>query len=140
MNISEQIAELNNEVRAYIAPSPIQGIGVFSLRNILKGEKCYCMPNQFRKWYSVPYERMNEIRPEIREVILARWPSIINGSAFTSPLDDAWMVLFMNHSATKDNYDVNSDTAKRDIMKGEEILENYKTMRNYQIVYPWIND
>ena len=72
MNVDQQIAELNAEVKCHIKPSHIEGVGVFALRDIKKGEKMYCLPNQFRKWYAVPYERLNELRPEIKEVVLAR--------------------------------------------------------------------
>ena len=137
LSIEDQIAELNLEVRCHIAPSKIAGVGVFALRNIKKGEKCYCFPNQFRKWYAVPYERLNELRSEIREVVITRWPSIINGSAFQSPNDDVWIISFMNHSSVP-NYSVDTDMALRDIKTGEEVVENYKLMRNYDIIYPWL--
>ena len=42
MDIDQQIAELNNEEKCYIAPSLIQGIGVFALRDLKAGEKLYC--------------------------------------------------------------------------------------------------
>lgn len=137
MTISEQLAELNEEVRCHIKPSPIHGVGVFALRNILKGEKLYLVPNRTPKWYSIPYERLDELRPEIREVILARWPSIILGSLFISPNDMIWMVTFVNHSENP-NYDVDSDTALRDIGVGEEITENYNLMKRAEEIYPFL--
>ena len=137
MTIEEQIKELNEEVRCHIRPSPIQGIGVFALRDIKQDERLYLIPNPIRQWYSVPFERLNELRSEIKEIVLARWPSIINGSLFQSPNDDCWLCSFVNHSEN-DNYDINSDSAKKDILAGEEITENYKTMFNYKIVYPWL--
>ena len=45
MTIEEQIAELNEEVKCHIAPSPIHGIGVFTLCDVTRGEKLYCFPN-----------------------------------------------------------------------------------------------
>ena len=137
MTIEEQIIELNNEVKAKLAPSPIQGIGVFAIRDIKKGERAYCRPNGFKKWYSIPYERLSELRPEIKEVILERWPAIINKSQLQSPNDDAWLLLFMNHSDNA-NYDPKKDIALMDIKTGEEILENYKTMPNAKEVYKFL--
>ena len=137
MTIEEQIAELNEEVKCHIAPSPIHGIGVFTLCDVTRGEKLYCFPNAFRKWYKIPYERLTLLRPEIREVVLARWPSVINGSAFQSPNDDVWQVSFMNHSDSP-NYDVATDSATRDIVKGEEVVENYRTMKNAEKIYPFL--
>ena len=139
MTIEEQIIELNNEVRCHIRPSNIAGIGVFALRDIKRGEKCFCFPNQFRKWYAVPYDRLTELRPEIKEIVLARWPAIINGSKFQSPNDDVWLLSFMNHSSIP-NYSVDTDSALRDIMVGEELFEDYRTMRRYKEIYPWIKD
>ena len=39
MDIDQQIAELNEEIRCHLKPSSIHGIGVFALRDIKKGEK-----------------------------------------------------------------------------------------------------
>src|SRR3990167_6699972 len=128
MDIDQQIAELNEEIRCHLKPSSIHGIGVFALRDIKKGEKCYCFPNQFRKWYAVPYERLNELRSEIKEIVLARWPAIINGSKFQSCNDDVWLCSFINHSDNF-NYDQSSDSAVRDIKAGEEITETYRNMK-----------
>ena len=137
MSIELQIAELNKEVRCYLAPSPIHGIGVFSLQDIKKGEKVYCQPNQFRKWYSIPYERFNELRPEVSDLILQRWASVINQSQFQSPNDDAWLILFMNHSDNP-NFDQSSDLALRDLAKGEEVTEDYRPMRNSETMYKFL--
>lgn len=120
-----------------LAPSPIHGVGVFALRAIAKGEKLHCFPNQFRKWYAVPYERFNEIREEVRSLILERWASVINGSSFQSPNDDAWMILFMNHDDNP-SYDIKTDCALRDIKRGEEIVEDYRTMKNAKQVFNFL--
>ena len=137
MTISEQISELNTEVKCCLRPSPIHGIGVFSLRDIKKGERCYCKPNQFRKWYSIPYERLNELRPEIKEIILQRWGSVINKSQFLSPNDDAWLILFTNHSY-EPNYLVSTDLALKDISVGEEVVQDYSLMKNAKQIFKFL--
>src|SRR3990167_2820038 len=124
MDILEQIEELNKEVRCKLKPSPIEGVGVFSLREIKKGERAYCRPNGFKKWYSIPYERLDELGPEIKEIVFERWPAVINKSQFQSPNDDAWLLLFMNHSSEA-NYNPKTDMALRDIKCGEEVTEDY---------------
>ena len=136
-DIEDQIAELNNEVKARLAPSAISGVGVFAMRDIKKGERVYCKPREFKKWYSIPYGRLNELRPEVKGLILERWASIINGSEFQSPNDDAWLVLFINHSDYP-NYDVTTDSALRDVRRGEELTENYRRMVNAEKVYPFL--
>ena len=137
MDIDQQIAELNEEIKCHLKPSKIEGIGVFALRDIKKGEKCYCFPNQFRKWYAVPFEWLTELRPEIKEVVLARWPAIINGSKFQSPNDDVWILSFMNHSLSP-NYSVATDCAIVDIKCGEEVVEDYCLMKNAEKLYPFL--
>ena len=138
MDISSQIKELNEEVKCHIAPSKIAGVGVFALRNILKGEKLNLLPRQARRWYSLSFEELDKLRPEIRQIILDRWPSIINGSLFQNPNDEIWLTSFVNHGGDISNYDISSDSAKRDILANEEITEDYRTMINYEIIYPWL--
>ena len=133
MKISEQIIQLNNEVMVKLAPSEIHGVGVFAIRDIKKGERMYCNPSFVRKFYNIPFSKLNKLRPEIKSLIIERWPSLINFPYFQSPNDDAWPVLFMNHS-DEQNYDYTTDCAIRDIKKGEEITENYKLMKNYEKV------
>ena len=135
--VKEQIDELNNEIRVKIAPSKIQGCGAFALRDLKEGDKLYIKPETTRKWYSVPYERFNEIRPEIRELIFDRWASVVNGSLFQSPNDDAWPLVFVNHS-NNPNYDPVTDCALKDIKKGEEVTENYRRMLNAGQIYKFL--
>lgn len=140
MNIEEQIKELNEEIRCHIKPSSIHGIGVFALRDIKKGEKLYLVPNRVPKWYSIPFDKLDELRPEIKEVVLARWPSIVNGSMFRSPLDDVWMASFINHGGNNSNYDIDHDVALIDIPIFTEVLEDYTKMSNYDKVYVWLKE
>ncbi|MEK6880164.1 MAG: SET domain-containing protein, partial [Nanoarchaeota archaeon] len=69
----------------------------------------------------------------VREMILERWPCVINGSKFIFP--DARLVSFMNHSFSV-NYDPLTDTALKDIKAGEEILEDYTKMPNWEEIWP----
>jgi len=141
LSIEQQLQELNNEVKCTIAPSKIHGIGVFALRDIKKGEELNCFLGKSSGWYTIPYERLNELRPEIKQIILARWPLIINGSAFKSPNDDVTLACFMNHSDNP-NCDLKYK-ALRDIEKGEELLENYKlfdgNFKRVKEIFPFIN-
>src|SRR3989344_5667560 len=135
--ILEQIAELNSTVFCRIAPSKIQGVGVFAIRDIPKGQKLGCCPNFKLNLYSIPYSRFNEILPKIRELIISYWGSVVNDADFLSPNDNAILTSFMNHSDFP-NYDYETDYALRDIKKGEEITENYKIMqKNYRVAFPF---
>jgi len=131
---NEQIAILNTMAKATLGVSKVHGIGVIALRDIKKGETIYAdkMPNVF----SIPFEDLDKLYPEVREMILDRWPSIVNGSDFIYP--DARLVSFMNHSF-EPNYDPETDTALKDIREDEEITENYCQMPNVEKVYPWLD-
>jgi len=133
----EQIIELNNTVRCKLFASKIHGVGVVALRNIQKGERCYIRPNFNPKFYNISFSNLNKLLPEIKELVLDRWASVVNGSIFQSPNDDAHLLMFVNHSIDP-NYDVVSDTALKDIKEGEEILENYCFMDNAEKAHTWL--
>src|SRR3990167_6382956 len=124
MTNKEQIAYLNSTIKVKIGPSKVHGVGIIAIMDIKKGQKLYCFPEFYKKgltWFTLTYANLNKLWPEVRELILDRWPSIINGSHFLSPNETAWMITFMNHS-NEPNYDVGSDTATKDIKKGEEVF------------------
>src|SRR3990167_2308272 len=141
MNNQEQaIAQLNTIIKANLGVSKVNGIGVIALRDIKKGEKIYA--DRLPSIYHIPYGSIRKLFPEARKIILERWPSIVNGSKFIYP--DARLLSFMNHSEIGHNYDPLTDTAECDIFEGEEILENYKSMPNFEKVWPtnknlWLN-
>lgn len=133
MRQEQQIDQLNSIVKAGIGISKIDGVGVIALTNIRKGAKIYA--DKIPEVYSVPYGSFKKLFPHIREEILKRWPSVINGSKFIWP--DARLLSFMNHMDSPwDNYDPLTDTAKCDILKGQEITENYMLMPNFEKVWP----
>ena len=134
----QQINELNSEVRCTIKPSKIAGVGVFAIRDIRAGERCYVRPNMIPRFYDIPFGSLSKLFPEIKELVLARWASVVNGSLFCSPNDSAHLLMFVNHSSSP-NYDVVSDTTLRDISKNEEILEDYCMMDNAEKAHsPWL--
>ena len=138
MTQDEQIQELTETVKCRLAPSPVHGIGVFAIRDIKKGEKLHCTLEEPR-WYTLKYENLDKIPPEVRQLILDRWSNVINGDPFLSPNHDAIMVNFMNHS-NDPNFDPHTDTAMRDLPKGTEVFEDYRLAKNAHLVYPWIKE
>ena len=110
MTNQDEINELNSIIKARIGVSKIHGVGVIATRDISKGEMVYA--DRMPKVYQVPYGSMSKLFPEVREIILERWPSIINGGKFIAP--DARLLSFMNHSEDP-NYDPITDTALRKI-------------------------
>ena len=135
MNKEEQIIHLNSTVKCKLAPSPIHGIGVFAIRDIMKDEKLHCHLGEKPQWFTLSWGNLSKLFPEVEELVKQRWASIVNGSHFLSPNDDVILILYMNHSKDP-NYNNRTDLALKDIKKGEEITEDYCTMINANKAYP----
>lgn len=118
---------LNNEIWCKLAPSSIHGIGVFAIRDIPKGTEIFAQSTGgvYLK------DPLDDVLPEIKALILQRWPLAEQGYAYLSPNDDARLLSFMNHSK-EPNYDPVIDCVLRDITAGEEITEDYG---EYGVVY-----
>lgn len=130
----KQIQELNTYVLTRIAPSKIAGVGVFALRDIPEGSKLYT--DMAMRMYNLPYHYFQYLRAEVKQILLERWPQIVNGSNFIYP--DTRIQAFMNHS-DKPNYDAVNDITLKNIKKGDEITEDYRKIKSYAQVFPWLN-
>lgn len=130
---NETVVLLNTLIRVKIAPSEIHGVGVFAMRDIPKNTKLYAemTPQVFK----LPYEDMDNLFPEIKQMLLERWPQIINGSAFAFPTER--IQAYMNHSE-EPNYDAVNDIMLKDIERGEEVTEDYRLIPNYEKVHKWL--
>lgn len=124
------------QVKTIIKPSPIHGVGVFALFNVKKGDKLFCEPTFRQRLFELDLDEL-DIPNEIKAIIRNRWAYSVNDNKFMHPNDDVPPVFFMNHSEDP-NYDFRTDTALRDIAKGEELTENYKLMPNYKKAYPFL--
>lgn len=129
----KQVDELNQRVKLKVQPSPIHGVGVFALRDISKGEKLYanCLP----AFYDLPYSHFTKLFPHVRELLLERFPRIVEGELFAYP--DSLLQSFMNHS-DEYNYCNKTDTALIDIPKGTELCENYRDIPGWETAFPWL--
>ena len=134
-NIRQAIVMVNDVAKVRLAPSQVHGIGVFAIRDIKRGERIYAdaMPNML----DIPYKDFDKIHSEIREIILERFPRVVDGSQFMCP--DTLMQLYMNHQDNP-NYDNKTDKARRKIKKGEEIFEDYKVIKGWEKVHSWLKD
>lgn len=131
--MSQQVDELNTYVKTYLAPSEIHGIGVFAMRDIPKGQKLHT--DMAPKIYTLAYSNFGKLFPEVKKYLLERWPLITQDSPFAYP--DTRIVAHMNH-AEDPNYDSINDKVLKDIKKGEEITEDYRTIAGWEIVFPWL--
>ena len=132
--IKQAIAMVNEVVKIRLAPSKVHGIGVFAILPIKKGDRVYAdaMPNML----DIPYDMFKHIHPNISQLILERFPRVVDGSQFLAP--DTLMQLYMNHH-NKPNYSNKNDKALRDIKIGEEVFENYKNIEGWKKVHPWLD-
>lgn len=135
----DQCLQLIQSVKCKLAPAS-HGVGVVAIKDIKKGEQCHCQPFVPPYWYTVPYSFLRkrlETHKEILQLILERQPNVINGERFMSPNYDQRLLSFMNHSDTP-NYDPATDLALADIKAGEELFEDYRTVKDYKKVYPFL--
>ena len=120
---------LNNTVWCTVRPSTIHGVGVFAIRDILKGTVLSDFTiddslNGKEKKLQCTDEEFIKIDKDIRDLILDRMiiPKEWKVITFQSPNSDLVLSSFMNFAK-----DPNSDSriALRDIKKGEEITLNH---------------
>lgn len=131
--IAKAITLLNEIVKLRLKPSPIHGVGVFAMRDLKKRETLYTdiIPHQF----DVPYKKLKQLNPEIRNILLGHFPLILQGSHFMYPVTK--MSAFLNHSDTP-NYDAKNDVTIRAIKAGEEVTEDYRLIEGYEQIFPWL--
>lgn len=141
MSERDMCFELGRTVKCKIAPSKVHGVGVVAMRDIAKGEQAYCALTVRPTWYKISMsnlkKHLGEIHPEILQLILDRYPQVVNGAPFLSPNYDARLTSFMNHSDTP-NYDPRTDLALADIKEGEELFEDYRVVDNYEKAFPFL--
>lgn len=133
MNQEEQILELNQIVKATIGVSKVHGVGVFAIRDIQKGRTVFA--DRMPRLYHISPGNIDKLLPEVKKIILERWPLVMQGERFAFP--DVRLVSLMNHASTP-NYDPVTDTALEDIRAGEEIFESYCQIPDAEKIYPWL--
>lgn len=128
-----QVVELNTIVKTRIGASKIHGVGCMAILDLKKGERLYA--DNIPKVYTLTHADLGKLFPEIRDMILEQWPNIVNGARFAYPTTR--IQAYMNHSEDP-NYDAMKDELLKDVSKGEEITHDYRLIKNYQTVYPWL--
>ena len=140
LTAEQQCDELIKTVKCKLAPSKVHGVGVVALRDIKEGEQVHCALTSKPQWFNVSHDHLkNHLKdyPEILQLILDRWPQVVNGEPFLSPNYDARLISFMNHKENN-NYDPVTDTALMDIKEGEELFEDYRIVPNYERAFPFL--
>jgi len=126
--MKEEIEHLNKTIWCKIGVSSIHGVGVFAIRDIQRGT----VLTDYNIWkreadryvYRFNIEDLLKLKPEVKDLILDH-NSFKAGTfifPFFSPNQEVNFQSFMNHS---ENPNTDGFVALRDIMKGEELTENY---------------
>ena len=121
------------KVRCYLAPSTIEGLGVFTSVSITAGEEVWRYDADFDPSY--PIEKIATAPEHIRE-FMERY-TYVNPFDRTKVILDADEARFMNHSESP-NVDFSDDAsgrALRDIAAGEELTCDYACFTEGEIVF-----
>lgn len=128
---NEIIYHLNKNVKTKIDTSPIHGIGVFAIRDIMEGEELFTPWEYETGIYAIPNDRLSEISNEVLGLLDMYF---INHEKEFKALRLFKGLNLISHnisycnSAYPNESDINITTtgiAIRDIKAGEEILEWY---------------
>ena len=132
MDITEEVIyHLSKNIKTEISISNIDGVGVFAIKDINKGEQVFPIWEFESGMYIVPNNRMNEIPNEVKNLLHKYF---INGECGFKILRLFKGLNFLFHgfsycnSAYPNIENVNIDNngfALKDIKAGEEILEWY---------------
>ena len=124
---------LNNSIKSYLRVSIIQGVGLFALVNIKKGEEVFPKWKGETGWYKIKFSEAKKLPIEVLQYILRSFGSeIINDDSdvsfkltkdcnflFTEPL------CLLNTKYEKGNVDSKTGYSLKNIKKNEEICGNY---------------
>jgi hypothetical protein len=139
MDITEEVIKhLSTNVKTKLSVSPIDGVGVFAIRDIKKGEDVFPIWDYDSGIYLIPNDRLNEIPSEIFELLDMYFINeecgykiirLFKGFNFTfhgfSYCNSAYQ--------TKYTKNISDDgIALMDIKAGEEILESYFENINFE--------
>lgn len=130
MTKEELLLELSGDTWVMIKPSPIEGIGVFALRDIPKGcRSMFCKTNNHEKWISISKAEV-ETLPYHSKTLIENYCLYDDENYFVPDYGFKKMDLvnFLNHADTPNIISINEgeffETIK-DIKQGEELVIDY---------------
>jgi hypothetical protein len=68
-NTDEILYHLNQNIKTKLDVSPIHGIGVFAIRDIMEGEQLFTPWEYETGIYAIPNDRLSEISNEVLELL-----------------------------------------------------------------------
>jgi len=130
MTKEELLKELSQNTWAMIRPSPIEGIGVFALRDIPKGcRNMFGKPDDASEWIAVSKNEIGSL-PVHAQFLVGNY-CLYDEENYFIPAQGFKKIdlsLFLNHSDTPNVISINDGDffeAIRDIKEGEELLIDY---------------
>jgi SET domain-containing protein len=130
MNKAELLAELSNNTYVMLKPSPIEGIGVFAIRDIPKGcREMFSKPDVNDQWITVSKEEVAAL-PAHAQFIIGNYCLYDDDNYFVpdNGFKKTDLSLFLNHADTPNIISINEGDyfeAVRDIKSGEELVIDY---------------
>ncbi|MBA4057024.1 MAG: hypothetical protein C0490_20080 [Marivirga sp.] len=130
MTKEQLITELNQNTYVMLKPSPLEGVGVFAVRDILKGcRNMFSKPDPNEKWITVSKKEVESLPPHAK-FIVENYCLFDKDNYFVPDQGFKKMdvSLFINHSDTPNIRSIDDGDyfeAIRDIKEGEELLLNY---------------
>lgn len=130
MTKAELLAELAGNTWVMIKSSPIEGIGVFALRDIPKGcRSMFSKANEQEQWISITKTEVENL-PDHAKALIENYCLYDDEHYFVPDYGFKKMDLvnFLNHSDTPNVISINDGEffeAIRDIKKDEELVIDY---------------
>lgn len=133
MTKSELLTELGDNTYVMLRPSPIQGIGIFVIRDIEVGcREMFSKPKSSDNWIKLSKEEVEALPLHAR--LMVENYCLYDEDHYFVPdygFKKIDLSLFLNHSATPNILSINDGEyfeALRDIKIGEELLIDYGTI------------
>jgi len=133
MNKNELLQELNNNIWVVLKPSPIEGIGVFALRDIPKGcREMFSKPDPAESWISLSKAEVEALPPHSKWMVENY--CLYDDEQYFVPADGFKKMdlsYFLNHSDTPNTISIDDGDyfeTTRDVAEGEELLIDYGTI------------
>ncbi|MBS1512248.1 MAG: SET domain-containing protein [Bacteroidetes bacterium] len=130
MTKSELLSELSNNTYVMLKPSPIEGVGVFAIRDIPKGCRgMFSKPGAAEEWITVSREEVNAL-PAHAQFLVGNY-CLFDEEQYFLPADGFKkldLALFLNHSDQPNIISINDGDyfeAISAIKAGEELVIDY---------------
>lgn len=120
---------ITDEFSFMVAPSHVQGVGVFATHDIAKNTELYVFTDEQSRFIAYDSELIKS--PLVKSY--CEWYCVDNGDGYFCPADFGKMEIgwYLNHSENPNAYQKDYIYySTRDIKKGEEITIDYGTLGN----------